>query len=148
MQKVLKDKIAHVVKELKRHRLKALFCTEWSQLLEKWKCVLEKSLNFLFKTVYCTCKPWFLYMTWVGSSCWWGGKWGAPCCTCCRALKVMTHFTLSCDGVLVRVVCIQLSRELTNTAELYLPWFFSGAPTLKLNVEFCNLQLLILKMND
>ena len=77
-----------------------------------------------------------------------GGEWGAPCCTCCRALKVMTHFTLSCDGVLVRVVCIQLSQELTNTAELYLPWFLSGAPTLKLNVEFCNLQLLILKMND
>ena len=24
------------------------------------------------------------------------------------------------------------------------PWFLSGAPTLKLNVEFCNLQLLIL----
>ena len=45
------------------------------------------------------------------------GGWGAPCC---RALKVMTHFTLSCDGVWVRVVCIQLSRELTNTAELNL----------------------------
>ena len=77
-----------------------------------------------------------------------GGEWGAPCCTCCRALKVMNHFTLSCDGVLVRVVCIQLSQELTNTAELYLPWFLSGAPTLKLNVEFCSLQLLILKMNE
>ena len=97
------------------------------------------------------------YMTWVGSSCCWGG-WGAPCC---KVLKVMTHFTLSCNGVWVRVVCIQLSRELTNTAELNLLWhrqqqtlyhllgfWVVHAPTLRLNVEFCSLQLLILKMSD
>ena len=119
MQKDLKNKIVHVVKELKKTKLKALFTL--NEVLEKWKMCPWKGLKFFAQNSILTLV--FVHDL-RGSSCCWGGGgggWGAPCC---RALKVMTHFTLSCDGVWVRVVYqyIQLLRELTNTAELNLLW--------------------------
>ena len=115
MQKELQDKIAHVVNELKKTDSGLFFCTEWSWLLEKWKMFPWKLLKFFAHNSILT-------LVFVHDLSWEQlllGGWGAPCC---RALKVMTHFTLSCDGVWVRVVCIQLSHEPTNTAELNLLW--------------------------
>ena len=115
MQQDLQDKIALVVKELKKTDSGLFFCTEW----DPWKMEnVSLKRPWMFCSKQCTNPGFCTWLELGASSCCWGG-WGAPCC---RGLKVMTHFTLSCDGVWVRVVCIQLSWELTNMAELNLLW--------------------------
>ena len=47
-QKDLPDKITHVVEELKKTQSQGSFL-HWMESLKNGKCVLEKSLNFLFK---------------------------------------------------------------------------------------------------